>query len=123
MRELMKALINSTMLLFIMVCLFFRTFVMALGHPPPDYSPQAGRLFAPLILPLLVLVVTLSFYFCRQRFCPLPTADPGDVTRPLIDEIIDDDNTYPGFGEPYVTEVCENATEIHASAPNSYGAI
>ncbi|KAM3181025.1 hypothetical protein ACTXT7_015158 [Hymenolepis weldensis] len=99
------------------------TFVMALGHPPPDYSPQAGPLFAPLILPLLVLVVTLSYYFCRQRFCPLPTTDPSDVIRPLIDEIIDDDDdSYPGFGEPSVAEICGNATEIHASAPNSYGA-
>ncbi|VDN97668.1 unnamed protein product [Rodentolepis nana] len=100
------------------------TFVMALGHLPPDNSPHAGRLFAPLIMPLLVLVVTLAYYFGRRRFCPLPTADLPDMTQPLIDEIIDDGgNGYPGFGDPCVEEACENATEIPSPAPNSYGAI
>nr|CUU99379.1 hypothetical transcript [Hymenolepis microstoma] len=100
------------------------TFVMALGHLPPDTSLHVGRLFAPLILPLLVLLVTLAYYFGRRRFCPLPTANPAGMTQPLIDEIIDDGgNSYPGFGDPYVEEACENVAEIPSPVPNSYGAI
>ncbi|KAM7536834.1 hypothetical protein Aperf_G00000083236 [Anoplocephala perfoliata] len=99
------------------------TFVMALGHSPSDFTPQTFRLFGPLILPLTVLVVSIAYFYGRQRWGAPLTADSTDATQPLIDEIIDEDDVvsgYPGFRGPHIEEYEEGNNGPSAS---SYGTI
>ncbi|KAL5106380.1 hypothetical protein TcWFU_008413 [Taenia crassiceps] len=110
------------------------SFVMALGSPLLSSTPLAARLLTPLILPLLVLLASLAYFYASQH-CWRPRLNDGaEVTRPLINEVGDDeahgddnDDGYPGFGDlsktrSQVNSGSSGADEATSAATSSYGA-
>lgn len=100
---------------------------MALGNPPLDGTSLVGRLFAPLILPMLTFLITATYFFACQRRS-LPMTNDEDITRPLItelDENANGDDGYPGFGSSSGTHSCGKETEVEDrdTCASPYGTI
>ena len=74
---------------------------MALGDPPLQGTSLVGRLFAPLILPLLTILISAPYFYASQ-LRRTPVTNDEDVTRPLISGVGGstdaEDDGYPGFG-------------------------
>lgn len=71
-------------------CFGLRTFVLALGKPPPHASSSSvlSRLFVPLVVPCLALAASVAFVHYQRRWGNPPT-DPDDLAAggPLIEPL------------------------------------
>ncbi|VDD79392.1 unnamed protein product [Mesocestoides corti] len=105
------------------------TFVMALGNPQFVRTSILPRLFAPLILPLLVFLGSVA-YFCYQYHAAVRVSC-SDATRPLISEVDSDancdsryDDGYPSFGVSGSAQVSNDEERDGINHPvTSYGSL
>uniref|UniRef100_A0A0X3PBG2 Lysosomal protein NCU-G1-A n=3 Tax=Schistocephalus solidus TaxID=70667 RepID=A0A0X3PBG2_SCHSO len=97
------------------------TFVLSMGEPPvPSSLSLYEKLFTPLILPLLAIVLTPLCLFVLNRYLqPAPTPEE-EVTRPLIENLEDEEvNSFAQQGKPFL--VMSQEDDAHPSS--TYGAI
>ncbi|BHF75323.1 hypothetical protein SprV_0501841900 [Sparganum proliferum] len=97
------------------------TFVLSMGEPPVQSSLSLyPQLFVPLVIPLMAIVLTLVYLFVVNRYLPPAPTPEEEVTRPLI-ENLEDEEVYRFSQQDKPTGVVRE--EGRSSSTMTYGAI
>ncbi|VDN15746.1 unnamed protein product [Dibothriocephalus latus] len=89
-----------------------------MGEPPvPSSISLYPRLFIPIFIPVLAIVLSLLYLFIDHRYLPPAPSPEEDLTRPLIEDL-EDEEVYR-FAQPTVAEPEGEASRLSST----YGAI